>query len=78
MLLALLALVLIAVCFAAKELVGIRRQLSSIRQFLEWSAVGFLENANPSPARREYLEKVKEDLIREGELSKQQVDDLRS
>lgn len=77
MLLALLAFVLIAVCFAAKELVGIHRQLSSIRQFLEWSAVGFLEKANPSPAQRGYVEKVKEDLIREGKLSKQQVDDLR-
>ena len=40
----LLALLLIAVCFTLKELVAVRREVSSMRQFLEWTAVGLLEN----------------------------------
>ena len=42
MLLALAAFVLVTLCFILRELVGVHRELSSIRQFLEWSAVGFL------------------------------------
>jgi hypothetical protein len=76
MLIALLVFLLVAVCFVVKELVGIHRQVSSLRQFLEWTAVGFQETRDLRPAQRAYLEKVKEDLIREGKLSKQQVDDL--
>ncbi len=77
MLLALVALVLVALCFILRELVGVHRELSTVRQFLEWSAVGFLEKTDLSPARREQIEKVKEDLMREGKLIKRQVDDLR-
>ncbi len=77
MLTVLLALILIAVCFAAKELVGVRRQVASIRQLLEWTAVGFLETRDLPPTQREYLEKTKEDLIREGGLKEQQVNAFR-
>jgi hypothetical protein len=34
------------------------------------------EKTDLSPARREYIQNVKEDLMREGKLSKQQVDYL--
>ena len=74
MLLVLLALVFIAVCVAVLQLVALRRQVSSIRQFLEWTAVGFLEKSDQNPEQREYLERVKEDLMREGKVSKRQVD----
>jgi hypothetical protein len=39
-----------------------------MRQFLEWSAVGFLEKGKDTmnPAMREYMENTKRDLIREG------------
>ena len=43
MFIALLMLLLVAVCFVLKELVAVRRQVSPIRQFLEWTSVGFLE-----------------------------------
>jgi hypothetical protein len=76
MLPALAALVLVILCLIAREIIYVHRELSSIRQFLEWSAVGLLEKADLSPARREYIEKIKEDLMREGHLSQQQVDDL--
>jgi hypothetical protein len=68
MLILLLVLLLIAVCFVLKELVAVRRQLSSIRQSLEWAAVGYLENFKDTmnPAMREYMENAKRDLIREG------------
>ena len=68
MLILLIMLLLIAVCFVLKELVAVRRQVSSIRQFLEWTAVGLLENGKDAmnPAMREYLENTKKDLIREG------------
>jgi len=78
MLIVLMVLILIAVCFAGKELVGIRRQAASIRQLLEWTAVGFLETRDLPPTQREYLEKTKEDLIREGKLSKQEVEIVRA
>jgi hypothetical protein len=78
MLLALVALGLVAVCLVLRELVRVRRELSSIRQFLEWSAVGLLERTDLSPSRREYVEKVKQDLARESNLSRRQVEDLRS
>jgi len=77
MLIGLLVFLFVALCFVAKELMEVRRQVASIRQCLEWFGVGLLENRNPSPAQREYLEKVKEDLIREGKLSEQEVDLLR-
>ncbi len=77
MLTVLLVFLTIAACLAVRELVGIRRQVSSLRQFVEWTAVGFLETKDLHPAQREYLEKTKEDLIREGNLSKQQVDSMR-
>jgi len=67
-----------AICFVARELIGIRRQVSSIRQFLEWTAVGLLETRDLSPTMREYLEKTKEDLIREGKLNKSLVDEART
>jgi len=68
MLILLLTLLLIAVCFVLKELVVVRRQVSSMRQFLEWTAVGLLENGKDTmnPAMREYMENTKMDLIREG------------
>lgn len=68
MLILLLALLLIAVCFVLKELVAVRRQVSSMWQFLEWAAVGYLENFKDTmnPAMREYMENAKSDLIREG------------
>jgi len=64
----LLALLLIAVCLALRELIAVRRQVSSIRQSLEWAAVGYAENfkSTMNPAMREYMEKTKRDLIREG------------
>jgi hypothetical protein len=77
MLTVLLVLILIAVCFAAKEPVGVRRQVASIRQFLEWTAVGMLENRDLPPVQREYLEKAKEDLIREGGLNERLVNAFR-
>jgi hypothetical protein len=68
MLILLITLLLIAACFVLRELVAVRRQVSSIRQFLEWTAVGLLENGKDTmnPAMREYLENTKRDLIREG------------
>jgi hypothetical protein len=68
MLILLLALLLIAICFVLKELVAVRQQVSSIRQFLEWTAVGLMEGGKDSlnPAMREYMENTKKDLIREG------------
>ena len=68
MLLALLALLLVAVGFVLRELVSLRRQISSIRQSLEWFGVGFLEKSKDglAPAVREYVENAKQDLIREG------------
>ena len=77
MLIALLVFLLAALGFIAKEVMNVRRQVASIRQFLEWFGVGFLENRNPSPAQREYLGKVKEDLINEGKLSEQELALLR-
>ena len=77
MLIVLLMMILLAVCFVGKELIGVHRQISSIRQFLEWTAIGSLENKNLRPEQREQIQKAKEDLIREGKLSKQQVDDMR-
>jgi hypothetical protein len=67
MLILLLALLLIAVCFVLKELVAVRRQVSSMRQSLEWAAVGYLENFKDTmnPAMQEYMENAKRDLIRE-------------
>ena len=41
-LITLLALLVVA-AFVLKELVAVRRQISSIRQSLEWFGVGFLE-----------------------------------
>ena len=68
MLILLLALLLVAVCFVLRELGAVRRQVSSIRQSLEWAAVGYAENFKDSmnPAMREYMENTKRDLIREG------------
>jgi hypothetical protein len=68
MLILLSLLLLIAVCFVLKELVAVRRQASSIRQSLEWAAVGYAENFKDTmnPAMREYMENAKRDLIREG------------
>jgi hypothetical protein len=64
----LLAVLLIVACFVLKELVAVRRQISSMRQFLEWTAVGLLEKNKDTmnPAMRDYIEKTKKDLIREG------------
>ena len=68
MLTLLLALLLIAACFVLRELVAVRRQVSSMRQSLEWAAVGYAENFKDTmnPATREYMENTKRDLIREG------------
>jgi hypothetical protein len=77
----LLALLLVA-AFVLKELVAVRRQVSSIRQSLEWFAVGFVEKRKDglAPAMREYMETTKQDLIREGlregTLTEQQVQKL--
>jgi hypothetical protein len=82
MLIALLTLLLIVISFILKELLAVRRQISSIRQFLEWTTVGFLETRkdNLRPAIREYMENTKKDLIREGvsegTISEQQANDL--
>jgi len=83
MLIAVLALIVVAVLIL-KELVALRRQVSSIRQFLEWWAVGFLETRRDAltPAMQNYIEKTKQDLVRdgmrEGTLSEQQVNDLKT
>ncbi|MGA8152752.1 MAG: hypothetical protein WB952_17515 [Terriglobales bacterium] len=83
MLIAVLALLVVA-AFVLKELVAVRRQVSSIRQSLEWFAVGFLETRKDglTPAMQEYMEKAKHDLIREGlregTLTEQQVNDLKT
>ena len=83
MLIAVLALLVVA-AFVLKELIAVRRQVSSIRQFLEWCAVGFLESRKDAltPAMQEYMEKTKQDLIREGmregTLSERQVNDLKT
>ncbi len=80
-LITLLALLVVA-AFILKELVVVRRQVSSIRQSLEWFAVGFLEKRKDglAPAVREYIENTKQDLIREGvhegTLTEQQIHEL--
>ena len=80
-LITLLALLAVA-AFVLKELVAVRRQVSSIRQSLEWFAVGFVEKRKDglAPAVREYMETTKQDLIREGlsegTLTEQQVREL--
>jgi len=82
MLIVLLSFLLIAVYFALRELIGMRREVSWIRQFLEWHAVGFLETRKDglTPAWQEYVEKTKQHLIREGirdgTLTEQQVSDM--
>lgn len=81
MLITLLALLVIA-AFVLKELIAVRRQVSSMRQSLEWFGVGFLEKRKDglAPAVREYMENAKQDLIREGlsegTLTEQQVHEL--
>jgi hypothetical protein len=67
MLIALLALFVIA-GFVLRELIEIRRQISSIRQSIEWYAVGFMESRKEglSPTALAYLQKTKEDLLQEG------------
>jgi hypothetical protein len=88
MLIAVLALLVVA-AFVLKELIAVRRQVSSIRQSLEWLrqslewwVVGYLETRKDSlpPAVREYVEKAKQDLIREGvhegTLTEQQIHEL--
>ena len=72
----LLVLVLIVLCFIARELVVVRRRVSNIRQFLEWAAIGFLETRDLTPEQREFLEKAKETLIRNGGFNRQQADFL--
>ncbi len=69
----LLILLLIILCFAVRELVRIRRQVASIRQFLEWFGVGLAENSKASmgESARQYLEETKQDLIREGNFDPQ-------
>ena len=80
-LITLLAL-LVVVALVLKELVIVRRQVSSIRQSLEWFAVGFLEKKKDglAPAVREYMENAKQDLIREGRnegtVTEQQIHEL--
>ena len=63
---ALLAVIAIVLVLAYRELVNVRRQVSSIRQSLEWFSVGYLENRDLSPRMRDYIQKTKEDLIQEG------------
>jgi predicted Holliday junction resolvase-like endonuclease len=69
----LLFLVLILLCFVMRELVRIRRQVTSIRQSVEWFGLGLAENSkeNWSEATRQYMEKAKQDLIRECKLDPQ-------
>jgi len=80
-LIALLVLLVLA-ALILKELVAVRRQVSSVRQSLEWWAVGFLETRKDdfTPALREYMKNTKQDLIREGfrdgTLTEQQAKDL--
>jgi hypothetical protein len=62
----LLAIVAVVAVFAYRELVNVRRQVSGIRQSLEWFGVGYLENRDLSPRMRDYIQKTKEDLIQEG------------
>jgi len=45
MLILLLALLLIAVCFVLKELVAVRRQVSSMRSFWNGQQLGFWRTA---------------------------------
>jgi hypothetical protein len=80
MLIVLLILLVVAV-FVLKELITVRRQVSSIRQSLEWYAVGFLEKRRDGLAPAvSYMENTKQDLIREGlsegTLTEQQIQEL--
>ena len=64
---ALLVLLAVVAVLSYREIVKIRQQVSSTRQFLEWFSVGYLENRDGvSPHMQQYIEKTKEDLIKEG------------
>ncbi len=75
MLTLMLVLLLVILTLVLRELTAIRGQVASIRQFLEWAAVGLLEERkeNLGELTRRYLEKTKQDLIREGKLDPQMV-----
>ncbi len=76
----LLFLVVIVLCLGLRELVRVRRQVTSIRQSIEWFGVGLAENSQASmgESARQYLEKTKQDLIRECNVDPQLAHEILS